>query len=114
MSRQDYSDYEHHAPRFEQHDHWQQQQQQQQRNYNSYDREQFVPRQPPPQSAYPPAPVSNGGSTLYWGDLEAWMDETYAQSVVKLMNWQATVRVPNPGPDATVNISSSKRHLSLF
>ncbi|KAG1752510.1 uncharacterized protein EDB91DRAFT_1243270 [Suillus paluster] len=41
-------------------------------------------------------------STLWWGELEPWMDEEYAKQVCALMGWDpVTVKVPNPGPDAT-------------
>lgn len=35
-------------------------------------------------------------STLYWGDLEPWMDDEYTKSVCRLMKWNATVRIPEP------------------
>ncbi|TFK46901.1 hypothetical protein OE88DRAFT_836385 [Heliocybe sulcata] len=39
-------------------------------------------------------------STLWWGGLEAWMDEEYAKQVCGLMNWNPTdIRVPHPPPD---------------
>ncbi|KAG0709912.1 hypothetical protein DFH29DRAFT_21165 [Suillus ampliporus] len=41
-------------------------------------------------------------STLWWGELEPWMDEEYAKQVCALMGWDpVTVKVPNAGPDAT-------------
>lgn len=40
-------------------------------------------------------------STLWWGELEPWMDEEYAKQVCALMGWDpVTVKVPNPSPDA--------------
>lgn len=42
-------------------------------------------------------------STLWWGELEPWMDEQYAKQVCALMGWDpVTVKVPNAGPDAAV------------
>ncbi|KZT29449.1 hypothetical protein NEOLEDRAFT_1056354 [Neolentinus lepideus HHB14362 ss-1] len=39
-------------------------------------------------------------STLWWGGLEAWMDEEYAKQVCGLMGWNPTeIRVPHPPPD---------------
>ncbi|KAG1755408.1 hypothetical protein EDB19DRAFT_404648 [Suillus lakei] len=41
-------------------------------------------------------------STLWWGELEPWMDEEYAKQVCALMGWDpVTVKVPNAVPDAT-------------
>ncbi|OJA19361.1 hypothetical protein AZE42_00405 [Rhizopogon vesiculosus] len=41
-------------------------------------------------------------STLWWGELEPWMDEEYAKQVCALMGWDpVNVKVPNTGPDAT-------------
>lgn len=43
-------------------------------------------------------------STLWWGELEPWMDEQYAKQVCALMGWDpVTVKVPNAGPDAAVS-----------
>lgn len=40
-------------------------------------------------------------STLWWGELEPWMDEEYAKQVCALMGWDPiTVKVPNAGPEA--------------
>ncbi|KAF8638608.1 hypothetical protein AX17_002149 [Amanita inopinata Kibby_2008] len=39
-------------------------------------------------------------STIWWGDLELWMDEEYARQVCNLMGWDPTnIRVPRPPPD---------------
>ncbi|KIM36104.1 hypothetical protein M413DRAFT_428016 [Hebeloma cylindrosporum] len=39
-------------------------------------------------------------STLWWGDLEPWMDEEYAKQVCDLMQWDpVTIKVPHPAPD---------------
>jgi len=41
-------------------------------------------------------------STLWWGELEPWMDEEYAKQVCNLMNWEpASIKVPHPAPDPT-------------
>ncbi|KAK0461602.1 uncharacterized protein EV420DRAFT_1664338 [Desarmillaria tabescens] len=54
----------------------------------------------------PPAPVaqpvaSNASrSTLWWGELESWMDEEYAKQVCSLMSWDPIgIKVPHPAPD---------------
>ncbi|PPQ95872.1 hypothetical protein CVT26_015564 [Gymnopilus dilepis] len=39
-------------------------------------------------------------STLWWGELEPWMDEEYAKQVCGLMGWEpASIKVPHPAPD---------------
>jgi len=39
-------------------------------------------------------------STLWWGELEPWMDEEYAKQVCGLMGWDpVNVKVPHPAPD---------------
>lgn len=39
-------------------------------------------------------------STLWWGELEAWMDEEYAKQVCSLMGWESvTVKIPHTVPD---------------
>ena len=39
-------------------------------------------------------------STLWWGELEPWMDEEYAKQVCGLMEWDSvSVKVPHPPPD---------------
>ncbi|KZT34492.1 hypothetical protein SISSUDRAFT_1065285 [Sistotremastrum suecicum HHB10207 ss-3] len=44
-------------------------------------------------------------STLWWGDLEPWMDEEYAKQVCNLMGWNdtskggVTIKIPHPSPD---------------
>ena len=44
--------------------------------------------------------ISSSRSTLWWGDLEPWMDEEYAKQVCTLMGWDPTnLRVPRPPPD---------------
>ncbi|KAG2073537.1 hypothetical protein BDR04DRAFT_1009972 [Suillus decipiens] len=47
-------------------------------------------------------------STLWWGELEPWMDEEYAKQVCALMGWDpVTVKVPNAGPDAVAPTNNS-------
>ena len=39
-------------------------------------------------------------STLYWGDLEPWMDEQYAKEVCELMGWnQVNIKIPHAPTD---------------
>ena len=41
-------------------------------------------------------------STLWWGELEPWMDEEYAKQVCGLMGWESVnIKVPHPAPDAS-------------
>lgn len=41
-------------------------------------------------------------STIWWGDLEPWMDEEYAKQVCSLMGWDpVSIKVPHPAPDAS-------------
>ena len=41
-------------------------------------------------------------STIWWGDLEPWMDEEYAKQVCNLMGWDpVSIKVPRPAPDAS-------------
>ncbi|KAI0320217.1 hypothetical protein OF83DRAFT_1053524 [Amylostereum chailletii] len=72
------------------------------------DRDAFLPRVAQPQAnqpvySYPnptPAAASTSRSTLWWGELEPWMDEEYAKQVCGLMGWDpVTVKVPHPAPD---------------
>ncbi|THH31918.1 hypothetical protein EUX98_g2276 [Antrodiella citrinella] len=40
-------------------------------------------------------------STLWWGELEPWMDEEYAKQVCNLMGWDpVNIKVPRPAPEA--------------
>lgn len=42
-------------------------------------------------------PLSSLRSTLWWGELEPWMDEEYARQVCNLMGWdQVNVTIPQP------------------
>lgn len=44
--------------------------------------------------------ISNTRSTLWWGELEPWMDEEYAKQVCALMGWDpVNIKVPHPAPD---------------
>lgn len=48
-------------------------------------------------SAIPPVIARN---TLWWGELEPWMDEEYAQQVCTIMGWDpVNIKVPPPAPD---------------
>ncbi|PFH50163.1 hypothetical protein AMATHDRAFT_61653 [Amanita thiersii Skay4041] len=47
-----------------------------------------------------PPSLSSTRSTVWWGDLEPWMDEEYAKQVCNLMGWDpSNIRVPRPPPD---------------
>ena len=77
------------------------------------ERDGYILRNPPsssPQNSHsfstqPAAPAasvnnSNNRSTLYWGDLEPWMDEEWAKRVCGMMNWDTVnIKVPHPQPD---------------
>lgn len=56
---------------------------------------------PSPQSL--PSPTTSTAttrSTLWWGELEPWMDEEYAKQVCTLMGWDpVSIKVPRPAPD---------------
>ena len=46
------------------------------------------------------SPPTENRCTLWWGDLEPWMEEEYAKQVCGLMGWDpANIRVPRPPPD---------------
>lgn len=48
----------------------------------------------------PTNPSTPPRSTLWWGDLEPWMDEEYAKQVCNLMGWDpVSIKVPRPNPD---------------
>ncbi|KAF9643207.1 hypothetical protein BDM02DRAFT_3227300 [Thelephora ganbajun] len=39
-------------------------------------------------------------TSLWWGELEPWMDEEYAKQVCTMKNWDpVTIKVPRPPPD---------------
>jgi hypothetical protein len=49
----------------------------------------------------PPQSPSSPLSTLWWGELEPWMDEEYAKQVCGLMGWDpVNIKVPHPPPDS--------------
>src|SRR5713226_2405457 len=54
-------------------------------------------------SAVSPTPSTSPltRSTLWWGELEPWMDEEYAKQVCNLMRWEPlSIKVPHPPPDS--------------
>ena len=66
---------------------------------------QTSPSVPPQTSFAQPAPspstATSARSTLWWGDLEPWMDEEYAKQVCTLMGWDpVSIKVPRPASDA--------------
>ncbi|EJF62266.1 hypothetical protein DICSQDRAFT_135856 [Dichomitus squalens LYAD-421 SS1] len=58
---------------------------------------------PPAQPQSLPSPstaTSSPRTTLWWGELEPWMDEEYAKQVCNLMGWDPiSIKVPRPAPD---------------
>ncbi|KAI0371617.1 hypothetical protein BV20DRAFT_965353 [Pilatotrama ljubarskyi] len=58
---------------------------------------------PPAQSqslSSPNASTPSARTTLWWGELEPWMDEEYAKQVCTLMGWDpVSIKVPRPAPD---------------
>ncbi|KAI8982738.1 hypothetical protein BD414DRAFT_515917 [Trametes punicea] len=71
-------------------------QQQQQSNPLSV---QLSPAQPQSLSS-PSASHPSARTTLWWGELEPWMDEEYAKQVCGLMGWNpVSIKVPRPAPD---------------
>jgi hypothetical protein len=49
----------------------------------------------------PPSTPSLTRSTLWWSELEPWMDEEYAKQVCDLMEWNPqSIKVPHPPPDS--------------
>ncbi|EIW61363.1 uncharacterized protein TRAVEDRAFT_26986 [Trametes versicolor FP-101664 SS1] len=54
-----------------------------------------------PQSLSSPNSAPSARTTLWWGELEPWMDEEYAKQVCTLMGWDPVgIKVPRPAPDA--------------
>ncbi len=54
----------------------------------------------PPSSLPSPTSSAPPRSTLWWGELEPWMDEEYAKQVCGLMGWDPlNIKVPRPNPD---------------
>lgn len=59
-----------------------------------------VPPAQPQSLPSPNAPTPSPRTTLWWGELEPWMDEEYAKQVCSLMGWDPiSVKVPRPAPD---------------
>lgn len=47
-----------------------------------------------------PSSASAPRTTIWWGELEPWMDEEYAKQVCNLMGWDpVNIKVPRPAPD---------------
>lgn len=65
------------------------------------DRDTFrATRHSPPVPLAQPAASNTSRSTLWWGELEPWMDEEYAKQVCSLMGWDPVgIKVPHPAPD---------------
>lgn len=68
------------------------------------DRDAHIYRHAPhnPTANTPPLPPNSHASrcTLWWGEIEPWMDEEYAKQVCTLMGWDpVSVKVPHPAPD---------------
>jgi len=60
----------------------------------------YRPSQPPNLSTPTSSPSLPTRSTLWWGELEPWMDEEYAKQVCGLKGWDpVSIKVPHPGPD---------------
>ncbi|PCH40765.1 hypothetical protein WOLCODRAFT_162522 [Wolfiporia cocos MD-104 SS10] len=54
----------------------------------------------PPALPSPTTVTASNRSTLWWGELEPWMDEEYVKQVCGLMGWDpVSVKVPRPAPD---------------
>ncbi|KAH7916804.1 hypothetical protein BJ138DRAFT_1131782 [Hygrophoropsis aurantiaca] len=61
---------------------------------------QFVSSSAPAQSSNNNTTLNSLRSTLWWGELEPWMDEEYAKQVCGLMGWDpVNIKVPNPPND---------------
>ncbi|KAI0677195.1 hypothetical protein C8Q78DRAFT_960204 [Trametes maxima] len=74
----------------------QHQQQQQQPNPLSVQ----LPSAQPQSLSSPGASTPSARTTLWWGELEPWMDEEYAKQVCTLMGWDpVSIKVPRPAPD---------------
>ncbi|RPD66791.1 hypothetical protein L226DRAFT_608084 [Lentinus tigrinus ALCF2SS1-7] len=59
-----------------------------------------VPPAQPQSLPSPNAPTPSPRTTLWWGELEPWMDEEYAKQVCSLMGWDPVgIKVPRPAPD---------------
>ena len=86
-----YKDRDSHAPRVSQ------------TNPNPSSQSQFVYTSSAAPAVTPPPSTSPlTRSTLWWGELEPWMDEEYAKQVCGLMGWDPlSIKVPHP-PDSLV------------
>ncbi|RDX53713.1 hypothetical protein OH76DRAFT_1143082 [Lentinus brumalis] len=59
-----------------------------------------VPPAQPQSNPSPNAPTPSPRTTVWWGELEPWMDEEYAKQVCSLMGWDpVSIKVPRPAPD---------------
>lgn len=59
-----------------------------------------IPHAQPPSVPSPTNTAAAARSTLWWGELEPWMDEEYAKQVCGLMGWDpVSIKVPRPAPD---------------
>ena len=66
-----------------------------------------APAAQPPDAAshYPAAPLAtaptaSSRTSLFWGELEPWMDDEYARQVCAFMRWEPLqIKVPRPAPD---------------
>jgi hypothetical protein len=69
---------------------------------NPSSQSQFVYTSPAASAVTPPPPISPlTRSTLWWGELEPWMDEEYAKQACGLMGWDPlSIKVPHPPPDS--------------
>jgi len=69
---------------------------------NSSSQSQFVYTSSATSAVTPPPSTSPlTRSTLWWGELEPWMDEEYAKQVCGLMSWDPlSIKVPHPPPDS--------------
>ncbi|KAF9036892.1 hypothetical protein BDZ89DRAFT_1110556 [Hymenopellis radicata] len=64
------------------------------------DRDTYRVTHSPISAAVQSSPVNTSRSTIWWGELEPWMDEEYAKQVCALMGWDpVTIKVPHPTPD---------------
>jgi len=60
----------------------------------------YRPSQPPNLSTPTSSSSLSSRSTLWWGELEPWMDEEYAKQVCGLKGWDpVSIKVPHPGSD---------------
>ncbi|KAJ3854583.1 hypothetical protein EV368DRAFT_80451 [Lentinula lateritia] len=68
-------------------------------NSPSYLHQRHVGHSPPPSNS-PHSAITR--STLFWGNLEPWMDEEYAKQVCGLMGWDPiSLKIPPSDPDTT-------------